>query len=172
MIIMMLAWRVLGRQGRGFKCGNLWTTPVGWNWFCYFQFSPLTDRRFTRWRVWVVSAPPRWRGLVEARRRYIITQTRVPTKMLPFTASQPADRKNALRVPFRRVTIFNIPIVPFQQGKFRVRIVEWRTFFHCWVHVTEYYLEILDYQARIASWWISLVVDQLSFKSSIWFTHN
>ena len=110
-------------------------------------------------------------GLGEARRRYIITQTRVPTKMLPFTASHAADRKNALRVPFRRVTIFNIPIVPFQQGKLRVRIVELRTF-SLLSSCSRVLFGDLRYQARIASWWISLVVDQLSFKSSIWFTHN
>lgn len=111
-------------------------------------------------------------GLGEARRRYIITRTRVPTKMLPFTASHAADRKNALWVPFRRVTIFNIPIVPFQQGNFRVRIVKWRTFSSLLSSCNRVLFGDLRYQARIASWWISLVVDQLSFKSSISFTHN
>ena len=165
MMIMMLAC-LAGAGEAGLRDSNtaiyeqhLW---VG-DWFCYFQFSPLTDRRsspYSMESLGLQSAPPRLGLGAEHGGGTLLPWLSVPTKMSVITwpvywyligwkadhvtcilipdwlkswsrdqtprspqkcchSPRPADRKNALWVPFRGVTIFNIPSVPFHQGKWR-----------------------------------------------------
>ena len=165
MMIMMLAWRVRGGRAQGFKHGNLWTTPVGWRLVLLFPIfsangSPQLallygESGFTVGTTQVGA----WR---RTRRRYIITLTLSPHKnvsdhvtcilipdwMKSWSRDQtprspqkcchsprPADRKNALWVPFRGVTIFNIPSVPFHQGKCRGRSLIPRAHIASWMNL-------------------------------------
>ena len=148
MMIMMLAWRVRGGRAQGFKHGNLWTTPVGWRLVLLFPIfsangSPQLALLYGESGFTVGTTQVGAQNTAEVhyypdsqspQKCDHVTCILSPDWMKSWSRDQtirspqkcchsprPADRKNALWVPFRGVTISNIPSVPFHQGKCRGR---------------------------------------------------